>query len=70
MQIPRGRFNNTLHWAICVPSSCQTDDVKNFLEYVFQLITAHIRVSVDLTENKCYQADEVLPWTKLDVVFG
>lgn len=53
-----------------MPSSCQTEDVKSFLEYIFESITARVRVTVDVTENNCYEADEELPWTTLDVLFG
>lgn len=67
--MPRNKFNDTLHWAICVPSTCSSDDVGQFLNIIFSELIAHHEVDVSISENMC-STTESKPLTSLDIIFG
>lgn len=65
----RREFNKTLHWAICVPSTCSNKDAEYFLHAIFSSVISHHNVSVVVPQIKCH-VEEPAPLTKLEIVYG
>ncbi|KAJ8978537.1 hypothetical protein NQ317_009480, partial [Molorchus minor] len=67
----RSKFNNTvIHWGICLPSSCSTEDAGVFVREIFSSVVENFEVvSVTIEPNKCYY-EHSSPITTLEVVYG
>ncbi|XP_018562596.1 nose resistant to fluoxetine protein 6-like [Anoplophora glabripennis] len=67
----RNKFNNSvIHWGICLPSSCSTEDAQIFVHEVFtsavhNFDVVHVRVDSD----KCYHESSP-PFTALEIVYS
>lgn len=51
----RGHFNSSLiHWAICIPSTCQPDDAVIILRGLLNLFVDFGEIQVEVKEKDCY----------------
>ncbi|XP_044728886.1 nose resistant to fluoxetine protein 6-like [Chrysoperla carnea] len=62
----RARQNTTIHWGICIPSSCSYQDVEKF---VATMLDIKDRFNVSLNENLCYVDKKINP-TTLDITYA
>lgn len=53
----------TIHWGICMPSTCSNEDIKAFLA------AASGREVLDLDPKMC-QTNEKIKYSKTDIAFG
>ncbi|CAG9858450.1 unnamed protein product [Phyllotreta striolata] len=67
----RGVFdNNIIHWAICLPSSCRSQDSEIFIDEIFQSSVRHYHIqSVDIDPKQC-DFNKKLPFTTSEIIYG
>lgn len=53
----------TIHWGICMPSTCSNEDVRAFLA------ASTGREVLDLEPNLC-QTNDKMNYSKTDIAFG
>ncbi|KAJ8921959.1 hypothetical protein NQ315_008593 [Exocentrus adspersus] len=70
-KVNRYNFNNTvIHWGICLPSSCTTDDAQIFVKKIFSSAVENFEVVyVKVDDNKCYY-EHSPPFTALEIIYG
>ncbi|KAF2899933.1 hypothetical protein ILUMI_06250 [Ignelater luminosus] len=65
----RNVFNSTLRWAICVPSSCNSQEIEAFLGELFSNAVSYPIFTIEAPEINCYY-EKYIPLTTLEIVFG
>ncbi|KAJ8949571.1 hypothetical protein NQ318_016202, partial [Aromia moschata] len=67
----RSKYNNTvIHWGICLPSSCTTEDAQVFVQEIFSSAVENFEVtSVQIEASKCYY-EHSLAITSSEIVYG
>ncbi|CAH1964853.1 unnamed protein product [Acanthoscelides obtectus] len=67
----RYAYNRTvIHWGICLPSSCTSEDAKIFTKEIFAATAEHFEiVNVTIDDNKCYY-EKPQPLSKAEIVYG
>nr|CAI5836893.1 unnamed protein product [Callosobruchus analis] len=61
---------SVIHWGICLPSSCTSEDAKIFTKEIFAATAEHFEVvDVTIDENKCYY-EKSQPLSKAEIVYG
>lgn len=69
----RNRFkitDKTMHWAICLPSSCTSKDAQIFVREVFTAIVNLSTLEVEVDEKNCYIHGESARITPGEIVYG
>nr|XP_008198006.2 PREDICTED: nose resistant to fluoxetine protein 6 isoform X1 [Tribolium castaneum] len=61
-------FNSTMFWSVCVPSSCQVDEVRRIITQLFTLATKQ-PIAVTLRDDRCHVA-KTEPITPLEIIYG
>ncbi|KAF5302491.1 hypothetical protein FQR65_LT08581 [Abscondita terminalis] len=64
----RMSYNNTLHWSICVPSTCTSTDVQKFLSKLFNSIITYKKADVQVSSLNCY-TDKYVPFDTSEIVY-
>lgn len=67
------RYDNKideLQWGICVPDSCTSEDVQEFIETIFAntLANMHFEVKTNISDKACYK-NEQIPLTSNEIIY-
>ncbi|XP_058803541.1 nose resistant to fluoxetine protein 6-like [Phymastichus coffea] len=67
------RYDNKideLHWGICVPDSCTSEDVQELIEIIFAntLANMHFNVKTNISNKACYKNEEI-PITTNEIIY-
>ncbi|KRT80969.1 Acyltransferase, partial [Oryctes borbonicus] len=68
-QVFRTTFSNTLHWAICVPSTCSPKEVSIFFNSLFNTLFPGNTVNVSVSGLDC-QSEQVLELSSGEIAYG
>ncbi|CAG2057187.1 unnamed protein product [Timema podura] len=57
-----------LHWAVCIPSGCNSQDLKEFLVDNFYGLGQELQVHVNVRDDMCHY-DKKVTFDKWDIIF-
>lgn len=67
----RSVFNkNILHWSICLPSSCTTNDADMFVRSMLSSTSTEFEVFIDNADPTTCETEETLPITTGEIIYG
>lgn len=67
--MPRDNFNNTIHWAVCVPSTCSAKETELFIKDIFHTFIPSRQVNIFVDEQKCTFVKQE-SFTTLEIIYS
>lgn len=59
-----------LHWGICVPASCQSEDIQDFIKKItdFTFSNSKLKLTPTIIEKQCYTKEQI-PFDNVDFIY-